>query len=269
MRSNANPTSLASPPSAQPNSRAALQGLAKTGRLSLLAVFTVLLVRPAAGFVLQVLTGAIFLAFDAPDPWASAARWWPVYAGVVDVLSLLLVAAFLQPEGARLMDLVGYNPKRFVTDLLAGAGIFFVFLLLYFVGDLLAGLLFGEDGVPAALGGLPLLPALYTVFVWPILWAFASQVVYNGYGLPRLEALFGSTTAAWLVSTGLWSLQYLAMPFGPDLGGMLFRLVVYLPITLLLSGLYVLVRRLVPLIFAHWLAAAFLAFVLALLPLFD
>lgn len=252
-----------------PNSRAALQGLAKTGRLSLLAVFTVLLVRPAAGFVLQVLTGVIFLLLEAPDPWTSAAQWWPVYAAVVDVLSLLLVAAFLQSEQAGLVDLIAYRPDRFIFDLLTGAGLFFVFLLLYFLGDFFAARVIFDGDTPSALGGLPLLPALYTTFIWPILWAFAGQIVYNGYGLPRLEALFGSTAAAWLVTAGLWTLQYLAIPLGPDLNDLLWRLVVYAPITLLLSGVYLLARRLVPLIFAHWLSAAFLAFVLGLLPLFD
>ena len=40
---------------------------------------------------------------------------------------------------------------------------------------------------------LPPLPALYAVLIFPLIWGITEQTTYNGYLLPRFQALSGNT----------------------------------------------------------------------------
>jgi hypothetical protein len=100
---------------------------------------------------------------------------------------------------------------------------------------------------------LPLVAALYAVLIWPLLWGLVEQMTYNGYLVPRLQVLTGRTCIAVTVVVFFWSLQHSFMPLTFDANFMLHRLLASVPNTVFMIFVYLRIRRLVPLVVAHWL----------------
>jgi membrane protease YdiL (CAAX protease family) len=128
-------------------------------------------------------------------------------------------------------------------------------------------LIYGDAPPPVPIGPLPLWGALYSLLVWPVLWALAEQLTYTGYALPRLEALSGRAWLAVRIVVFGWSVQHCAMPLLPEWRFILWRAVTALPIALVCSLIYLRTRRVLPLIVAHWAADTTAVFVTAVLPL--
>jgi hypothetical protein len=77
-------------------------------------------------------------------------------------------------------------------------------------------------------------------------------MTYQGYVLPRLEALTGRTWIAYLIVLFWWSAQHCMFPFIPDWRYVAYRSLMMVPILLLCMAIYLRIRRLSPLIIAHW-----------------
>lgn len=260
---------LSQPPPQYPNSRAALYQLATRGQLNLGLVLTMLIARPALAFIIQ--TGvALFLGvLQFQDPWQMAVNWYGVYGVAADVLSLLLLAALLRTEDNRPGDLIGYQAERLPIDFVLSAVIFLVYLGIVFgTRWLLAGIFF-PGGVPPAYTGLPLWAVLFAALVRPLFWTLGSQLIYNGYSLPRLEVLFGSTPAAWLLVWLGWTLGTAVIPFTFEPALIFYQIFSTLPLALMMVTLYLVLRRLFPLLIGQWVGLAFVNYVAAVLPLFD
>jgi membrane protease YdiL (CAAX protease family) len=137
-----------------------------------------------------------FLRGEA-TPWLGAAPWWTVYGTLIDIGCLLALTYCMRRERARLMDFVGMQPYRLGRNFLIGlayaAGIRPFAILGGFLGT---ALIYGSVPGPIPIGPLPLVGALYSFLVWPVIWAITEEVTYLGYVLPRLETLTGRTVAA-------------------------------------------------------------------------
>jgi hypothetical protein len=105
------------------------------------------------------------------------------------------------------------------------------------------------------------------VLVFPLIWGIVEQTTYNGYVLPRLQVLSGSTFLAVVVVALAWSFQHALMPltFEPDF--MLYRALAPIPFSTFEALLYLRLRRIVPLATAHWLMDGGDGFVRMLWPL--
>jgi hypothetical protein len=219
-------------------------------------------------FLAQGLTAALFAVQGAPHPWAAAAPYWTVYGTLIDLGCLLVIARLVRREGQSLADLLHWDRKRFGRDLLAGLVIGLGMMLVGVAGGVGATIaLYGSSAAPAAMGGLPLGAALYSVLVWPVLWGLAEQLTYQGYALPRLLSATGQTwPAITLVAFG-WALQHVALPLQPDATFMLWRFVTSLPVALASLLLFLRTRRLFPFVVAHWFADGVAALTQVLLPL--
>ncbi len=112
-------------------------------------------------------------------------------------------------------------------------------------------LVYGTLTPPYLFGALPLPAALYAVFVFPFIWGLTEQMTYNGYLLPRFQALCGRTSLAVAVVAFVWSLQHAFMPLTLDARFMMFRLLAPLPFSVFQALLYLRLRRLLPLALAH------------------
>jgi membrane protease YdiL (CAAX protease family) len=95
---------------------------------------------------------------------------------------------------------------------------------------------------------------LYSLLVWPIIWALAEEMTYTGYALPRLEVLSGRAWLAVTIVTFGWALQHSALPLMLDWRWAAYRFGTSLLVGVGLSILYLRIRRLLPLIIAHWAA---------------
>jgi hypothetical protein len=102
---------------------------------------------------------------------------------------------------------------------------------------------------------------VYSIIVWPVIWALTEQMTYMGYLFPRLEVLTRRTLFAAAIVLVVWSLQHLALPFVPDGRYVVYRTITTLPIamTAVVLYLFVLRRRLLPLVVVHWMADVFAA----------
>jgi hypothetical protein len=92
-------------------------------------------------------------------------------------------------------------------------------------------------------------------------------MTYNGYLVPRFQALCQRTSLAILVVVFAWSLQHAFMPLTFDARFMAFRLLAAVPNTVFQTLMYVRLRRLVPLALGHALMDGASVLIGVLLPL--
>ena len=99
---------------------------------------------------------------------------------------------------------------------------------------------------------LPLWGVVYSLVAWWLVSAATEETTYQGYVLPRIEALSGHSWVAGVIVIFWWTLQHCALPLVPDLKYLAFRFVAFLPGVTLLTLIYLRIRRLPPMIVAHW-----------------
>lgn len=209
----------------------------------------------------------IYAQHSSTTPWLDAAAWLPVYATLIDAGCLGLLWALTRREGIALLDLVSFERGRWRRDVLLGLGLVPVSLLLILGGISISSLLvFGSAQPPAVFRPLPLLPSVYAVLVFPLLWGLTEQMTYNGYLLPRIQVLSGSTSIAVALVSFVWSFQHVLLPLTFDRDFMLYRFLAPIPFSLFITTLFLRVRRLLPFAIAHWLMDGGDALVTLLLP---
>ena len=87
------------------------------------------------------------------------------------------------------------------------------------------------------------------------------EITYAGYALLRIEALSGRKWVAVAVVGFWWTIQYPFVPFIADWRCFLWRSLAFLAGVVGLTLIYLWIRRLAPLIVAHWvmdIAATFM-----------
>ena len=197
------------------------------------------------------LTWGLLHLTGSPSPWIGAILLGNVHVPVVtDVATLVLLAVLLKREGLRLRDLLG------PTDLAGTSwrtGVAFVAGLVAFVlGGTVAALLSGPQPAPA--GPAPHLPlwfGLWSLLVLPVTVSLAEEFLYRGYLQPRLAVRIG-TPAAVLVVAAAFALQHVGMAATswPAVAAKVGATFVF---GLAFGLLRVWMRRLAPLMIAHWL----------------
>jgi len=222
--------------------------------------------RPVLAALMQTLIAGLFLLQGAATPWAEAGRWLTVYGSGVDMGCVLLLALLLRREQLRLHTLVGFARGRALRDVGVGLGLLALMLPLGVAGGAFgASLAYGTLQAPVPLSHLPLWGAIYSVVVWPVLWAAMEELTYLGYALPRLELVAGRWPTLLLV-VACWAAQHAAMPLVAEPRFWLYRFLSALPVVLFATAVYQRTRRLTPLIVAHWGADCASALLVALIP---
>ena len=235
-----------------PNSHEALLGRRNAGTLTWRGPALMLFARAACAVGAQAIVAVVFVLRSSPTPWHDAEPWLPVYGTLIDAGCLALLWRLTRREGIHLFDLVGFAKTRLVRDLLLGVAIIPLCLVFIFGGTYAAGwLIYGTPSRPYFLGSLPLAAAIYGVLVWPFIWGLVEQMTYNGYLLPRFQVLGRSTSLAIGIVAFAWSLQHAFMPLTFDAKFMAYRLLASVPESIFITLLYLRLRRLVPLAFAH------------------
>ena len=187
-----------------------------------------------------------------PTPWQSAAPWWIVYGTLIDVGCLVLLVRLTRREGMRLVDLISYERQRLGRDLLLAMGLLILSMVLFIGGGMILGLLiYGSSAAPLAMQPLPLWGSLYSLLIWPIIWALAEDMTYVGYALPRLEVLSGRAWPAVLVMSLGWGIQHIALPL-IDWRWAVYRFAGPFVMGIVWSIFYLRTRRLLPFIVVHW-----------------
>jgi membrane protease YdiL (CAAX protease family) len=253
-----------------PNGKQIIQERLHAGKFTWRWPLIIVFARLVLAFVAQALVAGVYMLAGDPTPWVSAQPWWVVAGTLIDLGCLVLLWRLVRQEGIGLLDLLNYQPGRFRRAFLQTVGLLVLYTILFLAGGMIFGpLIYGEATPPTPYGGLPLWAALYSVLVWPVLWAIAEQFTYLGYALPRLEVLSGKAwVAVGIVGFG-WCIQHIALPYIPDWQWLLYRFTATLPIAIVLPIVYLRSRRLLPFIVAHWALDAFGTLAFVLLPLLQ
>ena len=242
------------------NSPSAVQERASAGRIPWAGPLLLIVGRSAFLVIAQALVALLFLIRRDAAPWDSAGQWWTVYGNLADVGCLILLWRFTRLEGVSLRSLLGRHRWRRGYDLWFGLGIFFLTFPLIAVGGMLANwLVYGKfiastaPAVGAAVAHVfPLWRTIYSTCIWWIIWTPTEQLTYQGYALPRLQALTGRTWIAVVLVGFCWSLQHIFHPFIPQWNHVITRFVMVVPGLLAMMLIYLRTRRLAPLIIAQW-----------------
>ncbi len=239
-------------------SQEAVQSRLTAGRIPRYGPWLMLCARSALILLAQGLTLLILLWVGVPNATVAIRHWWSVYGTLVDLGCLALLIWLTRREGIRLVDLLGLVKSKLKTDLPLGIGLFAViFPVTVFGGGMLAmliayGRLNPEFPEGTFIRTLPLLAVLYSRLLWWPIWSATEELTYNGYALPRLIAATRSPVLSVLVVAFFFSLQhsFLALA-GPQQA--LYMFLTFVPLTIAMELVYLRLRRLPPLIVAHWL----------------
>ena len=254
-----NVLAVGQPAAVEPNSGTEIEHRMVAGRLPWTGPLLLAALRPALFFTVQGLLALFCLALHRSAPWHEAGRWWTVYGTVVDIGCLLGLRFFTRREGTGLRDLIGKWNLRRGHDIFLGLGCFALVFPLIICGSLLAQvLLYGSLNSETAtyltqVRVLPVWALVYSVALWWIISSPTEELIYQGYALPRLQALTGRTWLAMIIVGFWWAAQHCLIPFVPDWKFLLFRFLQFVPGVLVLMLIYLRTRRLGPLIIGHWL----------------
>ena len=240
------------------NSQVEVEARPLRARVSWAGPLTVMMARSALMIAAQALVALGYLVRGHASAWNAAASWWTVYATLVDIGCLALMVKFTRGEGARLRDLIGPIRLRWGRDIALGILCYLIFVLSFTLPGLLASkLLFGTTH-PSMYPGLlvarklPLWAVVYSFSIWWLIWSPTEEMTYNGYALPRIETLTGRKWTGVVVVSFWWALQHSFLPFIVDWKYVVWRFLFFLPGVVMACLIYLRLRRLTPLILAHW-----------------
>ncbi|MGA2169854.1 MAG: CPBP family intramembrane glutamic endopeptidase, partial [Terracidiphilus sp.] len=240
------------------NARSEIQDRLAAGRIPWIGPLLLVSARSVLWLTLQSLLALVLLALHHPAPFRTAGKWWNIYGSLSDLCCLLGLRYFTRKEGIRLRDLIGPIRMRRGRDLWLGLGILVLAYPIMMGGSYLAGMLvYGSTAkVPMEFilqaHSLPIWATVYTLTVWWIIQSATEEMTYQGYVLPRLETLTGRTWIAVSI-TGFWfAAQHCMVPFVPDWHYLAYRFLMFFPLVLFIMLVYLRIRRLAPLIVAHW-----------------
>ncbi len=240
------------------NSLEAVQPRLAEGRVPRYGPILMLMARSAFILIAQGLTFLLFLQLNVPNAAVVIRNWWPVYGTLVDLGCLGLMFWLTRREGIRLLDLVGLVKSKLKTEVPLGLGLFIViFPITIFGGGFLARLIaYGSSNAEfpeyTFTHVLPLLPLIYARLLWWPIWSATEEMTYNGYTLPRLIAQTQSRWLSVVIVAFFFALQHsFLMLAGWTFG--LYMFFTFFPLAIAMVLAYLRLRRLPPLIVAHWL----------------
>ena len=192
-----------------------------------------------------------FRAAGSTAPLAYALLSSNVWIVAVDIVTLVVVARLLVREGGSLRRVL--EPRPVGRNLLWGLLAFVILLVAFLVATYVANLTVyqGPPPIGAATVRLPLWYGLWAILVMPVTIALAEESLYRGYLQPRFQARIGRIGSLVVVAV-LFGLQHAAFALG-DTRAVLARVLTMILVGVVLGALYLWLKRLAPVVFAHWL----------------
>ncbi len=240
------------------NSQQAVQSRLAAGRIPRYGPMLMLFARSSFILLAQGITYLLFMQLKVSNASVVIRNWWPVYGTLVDFGCLGLLMLLTRREGIRLFDLLELVKTKLKTEIPLGLGLFLVIApITIFGGGMLAkliayGTLNPEFPEYTFTRILPLFALLYARILWWPLWSATEEMTYNGYALPRLLALTKSRWKSVAVVSFFFAIQHsFLMLAGFQFGFYMF--LAFVPLSIAMVLVYLRIRRLPPLIVAHWL----------------
>lgn len=242
---------------ARDNSRDALRERIAAGLIGWKAPFALLVGRSLFWVLAQAVTAAIFLAQGSADPWNAAAPWWSVYGVLANLACLFVLLGLTRREGIGFGSLIGRIRLRWGLDLWLAIGAYLAMASTVMIpAPWVNRLMFGMAHpllYPGLLSArdLPFWAIIFSFAVFVPVNALIEEVTYQGYVLARLDALFAPRWLAPLLVAFFWAAQHAFLPFIVEWRYVVWRFLFFFLGVLAFTVLYLLLRRLLPLILPH------------------
>ncbi len=240
------------------NSFEAIQSRFAQGRIPRYGPMLMLIARSAFILLAQGITFLLFLQLKVPNASVVIRNWWPVYGTLVDIGCLGILYYLTKREGIRLLDLISLVKSKLKKEIPLGLGLFILIApITIFGGGMLAQLIAYGKINPVFpeytfMRSLPLFALLYARILWWPIWSVTEEMTYNGYTLPRLLALTKSRWLSVALVSFFFALQHsFLMLAGFRFGFYMF--LAFIPLSIAMVLVYLRIRRLPPMIIAHWL----------------
>ena len=191
------------------------------------------------------------------DALNAAAAWWMVYAVIVDLGTLGVIAWLIRRQGITYRSLLG--PPAAAWQVTLGAlGVLAATIPAVAYGTEVTKASYGEAALPMfAMVDVPVWASAVAVLVGPLLTELAEPVVYLGILLPWLERRIGRSWLAAAVLVVIWAAEHAFYPLLTNDGGLdwafaAYRVVSMLPFLAVWTALYYAFgRRLLPIMAAR------------------
>lgn len=168
---------------------------------------------------------------------------------IVDVITLITLAAAMKAEGSSLGSLFGR--WRWI-DLAWGALMLVIVIVGFFVSNYAANLIV-YGGAPPFSTDAPVVPlwlGLIALIVAPATIAFAEEALYRGYAQPRLAGRIGTAFSLIIVAI-IFGVQHIGFALG-SVEDVLAKVLTTFFAGLILGALMLWMKRIMPLALAHW-----------------
>lgn len=240
------------------NSPEEIQSRLDQGRIPRWGPPLMLISRSVFILLAQGLTLLLFMQLKVLNASIVVRNWWPVYGTLVDFGCLGLLLGLTRREGIGLFDLIGLLKNKLKTDIPLGLGLFLTIgSVTIFGGGALAqliayGTLNPEFPQYTFARILPLWALLCARILWWPIWSATEEMTYNGYALPRMIAITKSRWLSVAIVSFFFALQHSFLTLADFQFG-LYMFLAFLPLSIAMLLVYLRIRRLPPLIVAHWL----------------
>jgi uncharacterized protein len=244
------------------NSPEAIQSRLAEGRIPRFGPILMLFARPVLLLLAQGIVLVLFNQLNVHNAAVAVRDWWSVFGTLVDFGCLGLLILLTRCEGIRLRDLIGFVKSKLTTDISLGLGIFIIVFPMTILGGGMLAVLIAYGSLhpvfPEATYSrtLPLLAVLYSRILWWPLWSATEEMTYNGYALPRLNAMTKSTSLSVAIVSFFYSIQHSFLSLATFQYGF-YMFLTFIPLTIALELIYLRVGRLTPLVIGHWLMDLF------------
>lgn len=175
-------------------------------------------------------------------------NWWSVAATIVNIFTVVFLIMIAKKNGQSYSQLINY--KKGQTRLKQVVLVTIVILLVGMCGMYLAGFLcYGVIPylAPMMIAPIPKILALINVPLLPVSTALAEDSLYLGCGVNQIKNKY----AAIFIPAFFFALQHSFIPTIFDLKYMLYRLISFLPLTIILCWFYYKKRDPLPIMIGH------------------
>lgn len=221
--------------------------------------------------VIQALFALGFFLAGSPTAWTDSEAWWMMVVFVVNMICLAAMIQMYRAEGKRYWDIFRIERQNVKGDLLAMLGVMIVTgPVSYAPNIILANWLFGspEASLSFLIRPLPFWAAYLSIALF-VVHGLVELPFYFVYVMPRLFKVKAGEKPSWLaltLSALMLGFQHAALPLSPNLNGVIWHGLMFIPFAFL-AGIVLRWRpRLLPyMAFVHALMDIF--FATMLLPL--
>jgi len=194
--------------------------------------------------------GGLLLSVILNQSLNSLTSWWSVICSVVNIITLFFLVFLVKSEGISFKKLVKYEKGQTkIEEILIGIAIT---LVIGMGGMYLAGaLVYNEFPYMAVMmiQPIPIWFAILNIFVLPITTTLAEDGLYLGYALNRINKKW----TAILLPSFFYALQHSFIPFLLDWRYMVYRLLSFLPLTIIYAIWYRKKQNPLPIMVGHFI----------------